>query len=473
MKADVTIVAIVAETVAVADTVVAAVVDSMNPMNPDPYRNEIPPHREVLPGGAVLLSVPMRTAHAVTFGVWLRTGSEDEPLGLGGISHFLEHMVFKGTEEKSAFEIASTFDSLGASVDAFTTKDLVAFTVKVLPEYFPQSVELLAEMLLNPAFDAQLVSLEQDVVIEEIQEALDTPEDRLHDAFAARLYGSHMRGKAILGTPGSVRSFSPSVLKAEHSRLFAGPNMVISLSGNIQDHFADIIAESFGMPAAAGPGWTNPERFEPETSHAAAIVDIPLDELNPFLLEINSPIIQTYFEIGNLGMSFRHDDRIPLFLLNNLLGGGMSSRVFQAVREREGLAYTIYNYTDMGKDTGLVSCSGSCSPDKVERLIEVVQMEYMRLLSEGVPAHELEKNRAQIKSQLIFSLEGMVNQMFRSARNEIFYGRFVPVAELVDQVDNVSADDINRCTHNYYNPDSLLVAIHGPESGHLEVDIDE
>ncbi len=453
-------------TVVVVVVTVAAAAGSMNPMNLDPYRNEIPPHREVLPGGAVMLSVPIRTAHAVTFGVWLRTGSEDEPQGFGGISHFLEHMVFKGTESRSSFEIASTFDSLGASVDAFTTKDLVAFTVKVLPEYFSEAVELLADMLLNPAFEPQLVSLEQDVVIEEIQEALDTPEDRLHDAFAGRLYGSHARGKAILGTPGAVRSFSPELLKAEHARLFAGPNMVISLSGNIQDHFGEIIAESFGMPAAAAPGWESPEHVETDTAHAAAIVDIPLDELN-------SPIIQTYFEIGNLGMSFKHADRIPLFLLNNMLGGGMSSRIFQAVREREGLAYTIYNYSDMGKDTGLVSCSGSCSPEKIERLIEVVQLEYLRLISEGVPADELEKNRAQIKSQLIFSLEGMVNQMFRSARNEIFYGRFVPVAELVDQVDTVTADDINRCTQNYYNPDSLLVATHGPKLGSLEVDMDD
>ncbi len=139
-------------------------------MNLDPYRSEIPPHREVLPGGAVLLSTPMRTAHAVTLGVWLRTGSQDEPADLCGVSHFLEHIVFKGTQKRSAFEIAATFDSLGASVDAFTTKDLVAFTIKVLPEYFEPAVEVLADMLLNPAFDGRMVELEQGVVCEEIQE---------------------------------------------------------------------------------------------------------------------------------------------------------------------------------------------------------------------------------------------------------------------------------------------------------------
>ena len=155
-------------------------------MNLDPYRNETAPRRDLLPGGAVLLSVPMRTAHAVTLGVWLRTGSQDEPSGMGGVSHFLEHMVFKGTAKRSALEVAETFDGIGAAVDAFTTKDMVAFTLKVLPEYFNEAVDLLREMLFEPELDPRLVKLEQDVVCEEIQEALDAPEDRLHDAFAGQ-----------------------------------------------------------------------------------------------------------------------------------------------------------------------------------------------------------------------------------------------------------------------------------------------
>lgn len=431
-------------------------------MNLDPYRSEIPPHREILPGGAVLLTTPMRTAHAVTLGVWLRTGSQDESPDLGGVSHFLEHIVFKGTEKRSAYEIAATFDSLGASVDAFTTKDLVAFTIKVLPEYFEPAVEVLADMLLHPALEQRMVSLEQGVVCEEIQEALDTPDDRLHDAFASRLYGTHRRGRPILGTPGSVRSFSPDLLREEHRRLFSGPNMVISMAGNILEGFPGIVARHLDAPALpAGPA--------PAAGHvssggrAAAVVDLDLDYENPFRLEIISPIIQTYFEIGNLGVPFHHEDRMAVFLLTNILGGGMSSRIFQAVREREGLAYTIYNYSDMGRDIGLLSCSGSCSPDKLARIIDVISVEYDRLIAEGVPAQEMENNRAQIKSQLIFSLEGMVNQMFRAARNEIFYGRFMSVAELVDRVDSVTGEDLSRCADLYFNPHSLLVATHGPD----------
>jgi predicted Zn-dependent peptidase len=431
-------------------------------MNLDPYRNEKAPRREVLPGGAVLLSVPMVTAHAVTFGVWLRTGSQDEPGPLGGISHFLEHMVFKGTDKRSAFEVASTFDRLGASVDAFTTKDMVAFTVKVLPEYFEAVVELMAEMLLKPAFESHLVQLEQDVVVEEIQEAADTPEDRLHDAFAGRLYGKHARSRPILGFAATVRNFNSEVLHAEHARLFTGSNLVISMAGNIREGFVDILRKNFATgtePVKAEPTLEEPSVSAP----AASLMDLSMEEADPFRLDLFSPIIQTYFEIGNLAVSYDHRDRIPVFLVTNLLGGGMSSRVFQAVREREGLAYTVYNYSDMGRGIGLVSCAGSCSPEKMDRLEDIIRLEYDRLISAGLDKDELANNTAQIKSQLIFSLEGMVNQMFRSARNEIFYGRFIPVAELVDRIDSVTPEDIARCAETYFHPESLLIATHGPE----------
>ncbi len=430
-------------------------------MNLDPYRNETPPRRDVLPGGAVLLSTPIRSAHAVTLGVWLRTGSQNEPAGLGGISHFLEHMVFKGTQKRSSFEVAYTFDRLGALVDAFTTKDLVAFTIKVLPEYFREAVELLAEMLLQPLFDPKLTELEQEVVLEEIQEALDTPEDRLHDAFAARVYGSHARGRPILGLPATVRSFDSEILHETHRTLFAPSNMVLAMAGNIQEGFLDVVKEAFDEAARSGP---ESVKGAGESGGAAAIVDLDLDEnLDPFRLDLTSPVIQTYFEVGNLGPSFHHPDRIPVFVLTNLLGGGMSSRIFQAVREREGLAYTVYNYNDMGIDTGLVSCAGSCSPEKLERLEDVIRMEYQSVLVDGVKQDELDNNQAQIKSQLIFSLEGTVNQMFRAARNEIYYGAFQPVSDLVDRIDGVTTDDLVRCAKSYYDQESLLVAVHGPD----------
>jgi len=448
-------------------------------MNLDPYRNETPPRREVLPGGAVLLTAPLASSTAVTLGVWLRNGSQEEPASLGGISHFLEHMVFKGTNRRTAFELASGFDAIGAAVDAFTTKDLVAFTVKVLPEYFTTAADLLAEMLLEPAFAPELTALEQEVVVEEIQEALDTPEDRLHDAFAARIYGGHPRGRPILGTPALVRSYGPDVLRAQHARLFAPPNLVVSLAGNFGDAFRDRVVTLFsGGVAAPNPAPTSAPTAAPVPgpARAAAMLDpgpVLDGAADPFRLDLHSPILQTYFEAGNLGVSFGHSDRLAIYLLVNLLGGGMSSRVFQAIREREGLAYTVYNYHDMGRDTGLVSCSGSCSPDKLGRLEEVLRYEYRNLLKTGMVDGELDSNKAQLKSQLIFSLDGVSNQMYRAARNEIYYGRFVPVAELVDGIDKVDGDQLMRCAATWFDPDQLLFAVHGPGEGIDDEDEDE
>jgi len=415
-------------------------------------RSEDPPRRTDLSSGAVLLEIPVESAYSVGCGLWLRRGSAAEPAGLEGLAHFLEHIVFKGSERRSALAIAEAFDAIGASVDAFTTKDYVAFTLKVLPEFLAPAVDVLADMLLRPALDPQLIALEQDVVCEEIQEVLDTPEDRLHDAYAAHIYQTHRRGRPILGTPETVRGLDAGVLRREHRRLFAGPNVVLTLAGNLLPGHRELFAEAFaGLPGAdpgpdAAPGAPPPD---PARRRASELV-------------IQSPVVQTYFEIGNVGVSTEHPDRVPLLVLSNLLGGGMSSRVFQAVREREGLAYTVYTYTDMGCDTGLVSCAGCCSPEKEARVRAVVEAEYRRFLREGATTDELASNKAQLKSQLVFSLEGAHHQMYRAAKNEIFYRRFIPLSEIVRQVEAVDADALLRCAADWFDPDRLVYATHRP-----------
>jgi predicted Zn-dependent peptidase len=396
-------------------------------MNIDRYRDENPPRREELPSGAVLLTQPMVGVHSVALGVWLRTGSEDEQQELSGLAHFLEHIVFKGTQTRSALEIATALDSLGVAIDAFTTKDNVAFTIKVLPEYLEPACEVLADMLLCPAFAPHLVALEQDVVCEEIQEAFDTPEERLHDAFAARVYGRHPRGRPILGSQESVRAFACDLLRREHHRLFSGPNLVIALAGNLQGGARETVLKHFTMPSSSEPSSSDTLAASTNSPEAESLA-------TNGRLEMHSGVVQSYFEIGNLGISYR----------------------------REGLAYTVYTYNDMGSDIGLVSCAGACTPDKAARVEEVIRNEYELLVSEGVSEEELENNRAQIKSQLIFSLEGVQNQMYRIAKNELYFGRFITVSELVDQIDSVDQDVIARCARSYFAPEQLVVATHGP-----------
>lgn len=451
---------------ATAAVTAAATVDvaGRGTMNLGSYQHECPPQREELANGSVLLTVPDPAAHSVSCGVWLRHGTQDEPAGLGGLAHFLEHIVFKGSTSRSAYEIARVFDDLGGAVDAFTTKDHVVFTLKVLPEYLDAALAALADMLLRPAFAPEMIALEQDVVCEEIQEVHDTPEDLLHDAFAAQIYGGHPRSRPILGAPETVRSFDSDLLRREHARFFCGPNMVISLAGNVGERTRALVLEHFGAPLVPyGEGEILPPGPADAPFAAAAGMTSAASLSNGGdHLEINSPIQQCYFEMGNLGPSFHDEDRIPMFLLSSLLGGGMSSRLFQAVREREGLAYSIYTYNDMGRDTGLVSCAGSCSPSKMERLEAVVRGEYARLLRDGISEDELESNRAQIKSHLIFSLEGVTNRMSRAAKNEIYYDRFIPISELVAMIDAAGADRILDCAARYCDPDHLLVAMHRP-----------
>jgi len=426
------------------------------------WLGESPPGRTVLANGAVILTVPIASARCVSLGVWLRHGSQDEPAGLGGLAHFLEHIVFKGSERFSAYDLALAFDGVGAAVDAFTTKDHVVFSLKVLPEYLPRALDVMADMVLRPALDPEMIALEQDVVCEEIQEAHDTPEDLLNDAFTARVYGDHPRSRPILGAPETVRSFDRDLLRREHASMMRGANLVISAAGALPPGVVDLLAAAFLAAPVPGPD-AAPLPSSADAPFLPAADVIAAAARADRRLELHGPVQQCYFEFGNLAVPFGHPDRIPLALLANVLGGGMSSRIFQAVRERLGLAYSIYTYTDMGRDVGLFSCGGSCSPAKLERVIEVSREECRRVLREGVDEEELENNRAQIKSQLVFSMEGTVSQMGRAAKDEIHHGRHVPLAELVTEVDAVGPDDLMRCAAAYVDPERWITAVHGPE----------
>jgi len=407
--------------------------------------------------GAVLLAVPVRSAHSISLGFWLRHGSEAEPAGWEGITHFLEHIVFKGTRRLDAQALAREFDRLGTSLDAFTTKDHVAFTLRVLPEYFPAAADLLLEMVLQPALAPETIVLEQGVVCAEIQEADDTPEDKLHDAFVAALYGDHPRARPILGTADRVRALDVRAVAAAHRVVFAPHERVLAVAGRaagkLLPRLAERLEELSPPPAEALP---------PAGPALTADQMLAGARREPGRLLLEADLQQVYFELGCRGISFHDPDRIALATLTLLMGGTMSSRLFQAVREREGLAYSIYTYTDMGRDTGLVSCTGSCEPARLERVLEIVLDEYRRLLRDGVSEDELENHRAQVKSQLIFSLEGVSNQMTRAARDEIMFGRCQTVRDLVARVDAVTRDDLMRCAERYFAPDRLLLAVHGP-----------
>ena len=324
------------------------------------YQHEQPPRRRILPGGAILLETPMPGAHSVSVGVWLRRGSRDEPDGLGGLLHFLEHIVFKGSQSRTAFELAAGFDALGASVDAYTTKDQVAFTVKALPEYFPAALALLADMLLHPALDPEQIALEQEVVCEEIQEALDAPEDRLHDAFSAHVFGGHPRGRPILGTPESVNSFTADLLRREHRRLFASPELILSLAGNLEPHFAELVAEAFADAGA--------ETLPPVP---AAVVPA-IGSVAPSL-RLRDPSSRPASSSATFGVSSFDADRVPVYVLSHILGGGVSSASSRPCANGRAWPARCTPTPTWAHDTPS-QCAGTCS-QKEKQLRDIVRLD--------------------------------------------------------------------------------------------------
>lgn len=409
-------------------------------------RPESAPKREVLDNGSVLLTRSLPDVYGVGVAVVIRTGTRDETEDQGGISHLLEHMVFKGTAQRTAFELARDMEALGGQLDAYTTKEHTAYTLKVLPEQLAPALAILVEMLEGSVFPDDQLELEKQVVIEEILSAEDTPDDFAHERFCEHLWPDHPLRLPILGTEVSVNGIDRATLQAHFERVHRGPNVLIAAAGALGEAEEELVARSFGfadgeapaeamLPAPPSPGvWCHPKKS----------------------------IGQQYVEIGVPGLPMNHPDRYVISLLSNILGGGMSSRLFQRIREEEGLAYGIYNYVDSFRDTGMLATSFSASKDKAQRALDLVAEEYARLRKGDLPADELLSNKSQLVSSVVLGMESVLSQTLRLARSEIAVGRFVPVAEIVTRVDAVTRDDVIRLAEELLDPAKQTVVGYGP-----------
>jgi len=415
-------------------------------VNLPPMEKESPPQRRVLGNGAVLLSRFTPGAHGVSLGVWMKTGSRHEDAALGGISHLLEHMVFKGTRRRGAFELSRDMEALGGNLDAFTTKETTAYTLRVLPGQLPAALEILAEMLEESTHPEDQLILEKDVVIEEILSSEDTPDDFVHERFIEHLFGSHPLSRPILGTKETVTAIGRDDLIAHMDAVHRGGNVVFALSGAITSGEIDAVAQAFHFPPGRPP-------LPPP---------VPAPRPAPGHFSYPRDLTQLYLEIGVPTVGMDHPDRYGLVLLANLLGGGMSSRLFQRVREQEGLAYSVYSWADFNADTGSLCTSLCASVDKGLRALEVVAEEYQRLRRGEVGEEEIEMNRNQVLSAMILSLEGSMHQMSRLAREEIYFGRFVPLEEMIRSLYEVDRDELVRLAETYLDPTLQTVVGHGP-----------
>ena len=405
--------------------------------------------RDVLPNGLRFLSERMPHVRSVSIGVWLARGSRHEPLDQNGIAHFVEHMLFKGTATRSAEDIAQTIDSIGGHMDAFTAKEYASYYVKVLDEHLPTALDVLSDLVMCPAFRADDIQREKKVVTEEIKMVEDTPDDLVHELFTEGFWRNHPLGRPILGTKETVESFSAEGLRRYFSTTYSSPNLIIAAAGNIEhNQVRDLLARSFeGLPGVN-----------------EALVD-QSPRVVPHVLIRNKELEQSHVCLGTDGYPQDHDDRYASYLLNTVLGGSMSSRLFQNVREKRGLAYAVFSGLTSYRDAGSVTVYAGCASDVVGELIDVVITELRRLKDERLPETELRRAKDHLKGSLMLSLESTSSRMSHLARQEIYFDRQVGLDETLEGVEQVSADDVQRVARHLFSEGGLSATVLGSVEG--------
>lgn len=406
--------------------------------------------RTVLPNGLTILSEEMPHLRSVSAGIWIRTGSRHEEQTLNGISHFTEHMVFKGTENRSAEAIARAMDSLGGNLDAFTAKECICFNVKVLDEHLPRAIDVLSDLVLHPTFREQDVKKERGVILEEIKMDEDNPDNLVHEIFVQNFWKDHPLGRPILGTSETVRKFDPTALFDYYGEHFQAGNMVIVAAGNLShDRFLELIAEKFdALPESVS-----------KVSDRAPTASARISLRNKKALE------QVQICIGVPSYSISHGKRYPSFVLNTLLGGGMSSRLFQNVREKQGLVYSIFSELNPYRDTGCLAVYAGTARDSVPRVVQAVLNEFRSLKEVAVTEEELGRAKAQLKGSLMLSLESSMARMSNLARQEMYYDRFHGVDEIADRIEAVSSADVQLVAHEFFVADRIAITVLGNLSG--------
>jgi predicted Zn-dependent peptidase len=402
--------------------------------------------REVLDNGLRLITESMPHVRSVSIGVWLTRGSRHETDAQSGIAHFVEHMLFKGTATRTAEDIAQAIDSIGGQLDAFTAKEYASYYIKVLDEHVPLAVDLLSDIVLNPAFAAAELDREKKVILEEIKMVEDTPDDLVHELFTQHFWEGHPLGRPILGTPDTVDALTAESLRAYFQGAYVAQNLVISAAGNLEHaSVRDLVMRAFDKLPTAG------EAFQDQPPRVVPQVVVRSKELE-----------QSHVCLGTSSYPQNHQDRYVSYILNTLLGGSMSSRLFQNVREKRGLAYAVFSGLSAYRDAGNITIYAGCANDAVRQVIEVCVDELRVLKQAPVPDAELRRAKDHLKGSLMLSLENTASRMSHLARQEIYFDRHFGLDETLAGVERVSSEDLQRVARDLFANGSLAATLLGP-----------
>ena len=412
--------------------------------------NERNLRRTLLPSGLIVLTERMEHMRSVAMGVWIKSGSRCEPVETNGISHFVEHMLFKGTRSRSAQNIARQMDSIGGNLDAFTGKETICFNVKSLAEHVPIALDVLTDLVLNPLFDLPDIERERSVILEEIKIDEDNPDVLVHELFTQNFWKDHPLGKPILGTTTTVARLDQKSLFAYHNDRFRGGNMVFSAAGNLDhDHFADELAQKF---IALEGGETLHELSAPEASARIVLRNKKSLEQVQICLGVPSPPITD-------------DNRYATLILNTVLGGGMSSRLFQTVREERGMAYSIYSDLSPLRDTGTLCVYAGTSAGKALEVVDLILDEFRKLKEIPLPDDELLRAKDQLKGNILMGLESSNSRMANLARQEMYFHQFFTAEEVIARIAEVDAAQVQAMAQRLFDPERIAVTLLGRLDG--------
>jgi predicted Zn-dependent peptidase len=388
----------------------------------------------VLPGGLRIVTEAMPTVRSVTVGIWVGVGSRDEAPSLAGASHYLEHLLFKGTRRRDAMTISSAIDAVGGEMNAFTSKEYTCFYARVLDTDLPLAVDMVCDLVTSSVIKAADVESERGVILEEIAMHEDDPTDMVHDQFAQVLFGTGPLGRPVLGSVESIESIGRSAIAGYYRRRYRPQDMVVAVAGNV-DHAAVVrLVKAAFVTAGMADGEAAPAGPRLGAQRAAGAGGVRV---------VRRTTEQANVVLGTPGMSRRDDRRFALGVLNAALGGGMSSRLFQEVREKRGLAYSVYSYHAQYADTGLFGIYAGCVPRKVDDVLAICREEVEKVTSHGITAEELERGKGQLRGSLVLGLEDTGSRMSRIGKAELVYGELLSVDNIIDRINNVSLDEVS------------------------------
>ena len=412
------------------------------------------PAREIevttLANGVRVISESMPHVRSVSVGIWIGNGSRRETAEHNGISHFIEHMLFKGTTHRSAEEIARSVDSIGGNLDAFTAKELVCFNTKVLDEHLSIAFDVLADLVLHPLFRPEDLEKEKSVILEELKMDEDNPDYLVHEIFSSNFWKDHPLGKPILGTKETVKRFDRSMVEDYYRHSYSPSNLVITAAGNLShERIAELAAQHF-LPLQAN-GSLAPDRTP--STHAR------------IALRNKKSLEQVHLCLGVPSYPLPHEQRFACYVLNTLLGGGMSSRLFQNIRERQGLAYAVFSELNPYSDTGCLSIYAGTSIEAARKVVESILKEFKELKQDPIPEEEIRRAKDHLKGSLMLSLESTSSRMSNLARNEMYFGRFFSLDELVESIEAVTTDDVQRLARTFFDQKQIALTVLGNLDG--------